>query len=153
MQMKRERGITLTGLIIYVVFFTAVLALVVNLSSYVYTSLGEVNTSSMSSEEFNKFNTCFVEDVKEAKAANITTDESTGNVSIVLSTGVNYNYIDSERAIYRNYEKIADSIMLFSARKTTKNKKNVIRVFIGTGKYVNGQVEFGKTINYVLKYW
>ena len=146
--MKGEKGVTLTGLVIYVLFFTSVLVMVVNLSNYVFLNLRELDSSS--SEEFNKFNTSFVKDVKSSRAATVSTDSS--KVTIIFSNGTNYNYIVSEKAIYRNYEKIADNICKFTATRTTKNGKNVIRVVIGTGKYVSSP-NFGKTINYVLKYW
>lgn len=148
--MKGEKGVTLTGLVIYVLFFTSVLVMVVNLSNYVFLNLRELDSNSMSSEEFNKFNTSFVKDVKESRAATVSTDAS--KVTIIFSNGANYNYIVSEKAIYRNYEKIANNICKFTATRTTKNGKQVVRVAIGTGKYVSSP-NFGKTINYVLKYW
>lgn len=148
--MKGEKGVTLTGLVIYVLFFTAVLVLVVNLSNYIFINLGEVNSNSMSSEEFNKFNTNFIKDVKASREATVSTNS--GNVTIIFSNGTNYNYIFNEKAIYKNYEKIADNICKFSATRTTKNSKNVIKIVIGTGKYLS-KPNYGKTINYVLKYW
>ena len=60
MNKKNEKGITLIGLILYVLVFTSVLALLVNLTNYIYGNLNKVNNESISSEEFNKFNVNFV---------------------------------------------------------------------------------------------
>lgn len=160
--MKCEKGITLAALIIYVIMFSLILGVLVSLSSYIYGRMQYVSSDSYSSEEFNKFNISFIKDIKQSTDARIETPEydSTGksDVTIILSNGVNYNYISNEHAIYRNKVKIAEKISVFSAEKmeVTKNvKKNVIRIMIGTGRDNAGKndVNFGKTIKYVLKYW
>ena len=71
--------------------------------------------------------------------------------SVVVIPGVlNFTYVQSEKSIYRDKVKIAEKITDFSAQKDTINKKDVIKITIGTGKE---EADFGKTINYVLKYW
>ncbi len=150
MNLKKEEGITLTGLVLYVLIFTAILALLVTLTNYIFGNLNNVNNESISSEEFNKFNSNFVKDVKES--SNVVITSSSGDYTIVLSNGANYNYVSSEKAIYKNYNKIADNICSFTAEKAVKNNKIVAKVTIATGKNASSAV-FGKTINYVLKYW
>lgn len=150
--MSNEKGITLSSLVIYIIVFTLVLGLLVTMTSYIYSNLGRVNSDSYSSEEFNKFNINFVKDVKSSEDARVVTS-SGGNVQIVLSNNVNYNYIASEKAIYRDNVKIAEKIGVFEANRmvVTKNiSKKVIQVKIGTG---GNSTDFGKTIKYVLKYW
>lgn len=150
MKAKKERGVTLTGLVLYVMIFTMILALLVTLSNYIFGNLNKVNNESISSEDFNKFNANFVKDVKESN--NVVITSSSGNYTIVLSNGANYNYIKSENAIYKDYNKIAENICTFTAEKATKNNKIVAKVTIATGKDESNKV-YGKTINYVLKYW
>ena len=160
--MKCEKGITLAALIIYVIMFSLILGVLVSMSSYIYNRMEYVNSDSYSSEEFNKFNINFIKDVKQSTDARIEPSEydATGksDVTIILSNGVNYNYINNDHSIYRNKVKIAEKISVFSAEKmvVTKNvNKNVIKVMIGTGRDDAGinDVNFGKTIKYVLKYW
>ena len=150
MNKKNEKGITLIGLILYVLVFTSVLALLVNLTNYIYGNLNKVNNESISSEEFNKFNVNFVKDIKNSESVVI--NSSNGNYTIVLSNGANYNYVKNEKTIYRNYRKIAKNICVFKIENATINEKAVAKVTIGTGKNANNPV-YGKTINYVLKYW
>ena len=99
-------------------------------------------------EEFNKFNLNFIKDVKSNTDANVSSNGDM--VKIILENGVNYTYVLNEKAIYRDKTKIAEKINVFSAQKTTINGKTVLKIRIGTGKE---NTDFGKTINYVLKYW
>lgn len=146
--MKNNKGITLISLIVYILVFTLIIGLLSGMSSYIYGGLDVVNSGSYSSEEFNKFNLNFIKEVKNNTDANISTDN--GNTRIIFENGVNFNYIQSEKAIYRDKVKIAEKILVFTAEKEKINKKNVIKITIGTGK---DETNFGKTINYVLKYW
>ena len=79
-------------------------------------------------------------------------NSSNGNYTIVLSNGANYSYIKDEQAIYKNYQKISKNICSFTAEKQVINNKTVAKVTIGTGNNPDKPV-YGKTINYVLKYW
>ena len=150
--MKSEKGITLAALVIYVIIFSITIALLASLSNYVLGNLSNINSEQVSSEEFNKFNTYFVSDVKQSKMVNIS--EQSGNVVIKLESGSIYTYKKSEKAIYKNKEKIARNIVGFTAKSSvdTTYNKNVIEVAIKTGKNESKPV-FEKTIKYVLKYW
>ena len=146
--MKNNRGITLLSLIVYVSIMMIAIGILASLTEFIYGNLGQVDTESYSSEEFNKFNLNFIKDVKQSSDATI--NVSGDNIQIILSNNTNYNYISSEHSIYRDKVKIAENINEFSAEKMLNNNKNVIKVRIGTGK---NNTNFGKTINYVLKYW
>ena len=149
--MKNERGITLTALIIYVITFSATLVLLASLSSYIYGNMNTINADKISSEEFNKFNVFFVKDVKESKKG-VVNLQTVGDIVITLENGNNYTYKNSEKAIYRNKEKIARNIITFNAESKTENNKSIIEITVSTGKNVENPT-FSKTIKYVLKYW
>ena len=150
--MKIEKGITIVALSINVIMFTAIIVLLANLTNYVYPNLININSDSISSEEFVKFNTKFVSDIKESSNALVTTTTDPTGYKIILSNGIRYTYVEAEKAIYRDDKKIAINISSFSAEKTTENNKDIVKIRIGTGKDKNN-VDFGKTIKYVLKYW
>ena len=151
--MKKESGITLVALIVYLMIVSAILAALINLSSHVYKNIGKLGSENLSAEEFNKFNVNFVKSVKANKKATVTNNNQ--NVTIVFDDGTTYNYINGENSIYKNKIKIAKNINYFTADVQNINNKNVIQVQIGTGKKDTavGNNDFGKTINYVLKYW
>ena len=151
--MKKESGITLVTLIVYLMIVSAILAALTNLSSHVYKNIGKLGSENLSAEEFNKFNVNFIKSVKSNKKATVTNNNQ--NVTIVFDDGTTYNYINGEYSIYKNKIKIAKNINYFTADVQNINNKNVIQVQIGTGKKDTavGNNDFGKTINYVLKYW
>ena len=151
--MKKESGITLVTLIVYLMIVSAILAALTNLSSHVYKNIGKLGSENLSAEEFNKFNGNFIKSVKSIKQSTVTNNNQ--NVTIVFDDGTTYNYINGENSIYKNKIKIAKNINYFTADVQNINNKNVIQVQIGTGKKDTavGNNDFGKTINYVLKYW
>lgn len=148
--MKKQRGMTLTALAIYIVIFIAVVGLLMSLSTYITSNLQDVNKTLISSEDFNKFNVEFVNDVKQNKNAII--EETPNKVQIIFGNEINYNYIKNENAIYKNHIKVANNVAVFEAKKDIINNKTVIRITIGVGKSADN-ISFGKTINYVLNYW
>jgi len=147
--MKKENGITLVTLIVYLMIVSAILAALTNLSSHIYKNINKLGIENLSAEEFNKFNVNFVKSVKANKNATVTNNNQ--NVTIEFDDGTTYNYINGENSIYKNKIKIAKNINYFKADVQNINNKNVIQVQIGTGK--KDTAVFGKTINYVLKYW
>lgn len=158
--MKKERGITLVSLLIYVMAFSMILILLGVLTNYLYPKLSGVNSNGASAEEFNKFNTYFVTDIKQSKIAKV--NKSGDNVEILLSNGANYNFIKEniegkkENAIYRNNIKISKNVTAFTAElieNVGKDNKTVIKINVGTGKDEENNPVFEKTINYVLRYW
>lgn len=148
--MKSEKGITLTSLVIYIIIFSAVLALVGSLTNFINGNIKNLNADSISSEEFNKFNTYFVKDIKESKK--VVAEEATDKTEITFDNGSKYTYVKSENAIYKEAVKIARNIIKFNATVKEENNKKLIDIEISTGTNVN-KPNFEKNIKYVLKYW
>lgn len=153
--MKKENGITLASLAIYVILFIATLAMLAMLSNYIFSKLKDVNNNSISPEEFNKFNAYFVQDVKQSKEASISYDSQTKKTEIILSNGNSYIYSQNEKSIYRNKVKLAKKIVEFTPEIQNIESggiiKKVISIKISTGDESNPN--FTKQIQYVLKYW
>lgn len=149
--MKKEKGITLVALTVYVVTFIGLMGLLAVITTDFNSGIGKVQHSMTSPEEYNKFNVEFIYDVKQSYYTNI--EQAGEDVTIVLDNGANYRYIKNENAIYKNQVKIAKNIVSFNAiNEKSTNGKNVIRVRITTGKNEQNIV-FDKTISYVLRYW
>ena len=97
--MKSEKGITLTILVIYVVFFSIIMSLLAALSNYIYKNIGYVNDNSIDISEFNKFNMYFIEDIKTNKQAEIketVNEEGKEILQITFEDGDTYRYVISE---------------------------------------------------------
>lgn len=154
--MKQEKGVTLIILVIYVILFSVVMGLLATLSNYIYNNLHYVNDASVDVSEFNKFNMYFVEDVKSNKQVEVKdTINNQGKkvLQIVFEDGDIYNYIEEEKSIYKNKQKIAKDIQSFTAQsfKTQDEKKIYISVNIKIG--AKEETNYSKDLNYVLKYW
>lgn len=154
--MNSEKGVTLTILVIYVIFFSIIISLLATLSNYIYKNIGYVNEKNIDISEFNKFNMYFIEDVKNNKQAEIkeiTNDKGELILQITFEDGDSYKYIQGEKAIYKNKQKIAKNIQIFEAeqfKNNTSNKKYIeVNIEIGS----NDEANYKKRINYVLKYW
>ena len=144
--MKSEKGVTLTALVIYVVVATVVIGALAIISSYFYSNMGYVKDQTEYVSEYNKFNMFFIQDVKTNQKADVVTD------TITFGDGTEYQY--KEGKIYRNNEEIATNIKnaMFSldtyvVKNTTKS---VITVSLDIGEK---DKSYKKAIEYVLKYW
>ena len=158
-RLRSEKGITLSMLLVYVMLLTIVIGLLAAFTSYMYPRLSYINSSSISYEEFNKFNVNFIADCKECRYVDMSSGGSGDMLIRLYDTNKEYYYYynSSERAIYRNNVKIAKNICRFYAREdayiyTEDKSKTYIEVSVATGRD-QGQIEYEKTIQYVLRYW
>ena len=152
--MKAERGVTLIILSIYVIIFSIIIALLANLSNFIYGNLGGISDSNIDLTEFNKFNMYFVEDVKsnnQALVQNLADDNNREYVQIAFADGDVYTYTIGDDSIYKNNQKIASDVLDFKAEGFKKDEKMYIEIQIEIG--TDDETNYRKTIDYVLKYW
>ena len=146
--MKSENGITLMALIIYIVLTLLVVTMLATISTMFLNNTEFLEESSKYTNEFNKFNMYFIEDVKNNKK---TYSLSENGKKLVFVDGTTYIYQDN--AIYRDKVKICDNITncVFTKREdnTTGTKKEIINVQME----IAGQETFSSNNDYVLKYW
>lgn len=154
--MKKENGITLISLILYVILLTIIVGGVANITSSFYANLNEYDKESEHATAYSKVNMYILKDVKR-DGATITHVSSN---SIELNYGsTEYNpelvtvlYTIENKSLYR-------SIL-------TEGKKNKVRICDGidkyeisqdmTGKYKKFKItlvmgEYKKTTTYVLE--
>ena len=151
--MKSEKGITLIVLSIYIIVFSIIIVLLANLSSYIYSNIENINDSSVDISEINKFNMYFISDIKTNNQADVKTlsDNNQNTIQIIFQDGDVYSYVEDEKSIYKNEQKIARNIEAFNAEGYKKNNKTYIQVSIEIG--TKDEANYIKTTNYVLKYW
>ena len=151
--MKSEKGITLIVLSIYIIVFSIIIVLLANLSSYIYSNIENINDSSVDISEINKFNMYFISDIKTNNQADVKTlsDNNQNTIQKIFEDGDVYSYVEDEKSIYKNEQKIARNIEALNAEGYKKNNKTYIQVSIEIG--TKDEANYTKTTNYVLKYW
>ena len=144
--MKSEKGITLTSLVIYICVATIVISSVALISSYFFSNVTSIKSQSTYAVEYNKFNMFFIQDVKHNSTATIE------NNVIKFEDGTIYEY--KSNSIYRNDKEIATNVKsaTFNLKtyKVENTTKNLILVNLNIGE---GEKEYQKEIEYVLRYW
>ncbi len=143
--MKKQNGITLVSLIIYVVVMTIVLGVMSQIINNFYSNTSAVQGNVQEIVEFNKFNSYFL---KEVKARNNKVDkvknEPTNNY-ILFSSGNSFSL--SNNAIYYNNIKICDgvqSMQIELGKNGDEIDKTIIYVTLNFGN-------FNKSINYKIE--
>lgn len=144
--MKSDKGVTLISLVIYIAVFTIVVSTMALLSSYFYNNMHLIKDDASYVVEYNKFNMFFIQDVKHNSTATIE------NNVIKFEDGTIYEY--KSNSIYRNDKEIATNVKsaTFNLKtyKVENTTKNLILVNLNIGE---GEKEYQKEIEYVLRYW
>ena len=145
--MKAEKGITLTALIIYIIIATILIASIALLSSYFYSNMNIIKQQNQYAIEFNKFSMFFIEDVKNNKTAEVTTNK------VTFADGTVYEYKPAEKAVYRNDTKITEKLDSFSFNSSKYVVSNTTKQIINVKMTINGEQNSSTGIEYILKYW
>ena len=125
--MKKNRGITLISLIIYIILSIMVLGMLTVLSTHFKDNIGNLDISTVHDTEFDKLN---LQLLKETKTENNYIDqEQTTTMKLVFTNGNTYTY--ESDAIYLNDNiKIAENIEAFSFEISNENNKQKIKVTV-----------------------
>ena len=144
--MKSDKGVTLIALVIYIAVFSVVVSSMALLSSYFYNNMHLIKDDANYVVEYNKFNMFFIQDVKHNSTATIE------NNIIKFEDGTIYEY--KSNSIYRNDKEIATNVKSatfnLESYEVESTTKNLIVVNLNIGE---GEKEYQKEIEYVLKYW
>ena len=135
--MKKESGITLLTLIVYVIVLTFIVATVSTINMTFYSNLEKFDGDAESTVGYSKFNMYFLKDIKKENVKVLGKDET----YIILScNGEQIEYSVQNKALYKNKIKICSNIE-DSSFDVNGNK---ITVFLKIG-------EFEKTTTYAIE--
>lgn len=147
MNIKNQKGITLTALIIYVTAMLMVVGILASISSFFYGNLGILKKSANYAAQFDLFNSYMIGDVKNNK------DVKVDGYTVIFEDGTTYAYEGD--ALYRGQEKVATNVTDFEVSKKTITinnvDKNILRIKLTLGN--SSKTLFNKNIDYTLKYW
>lgn len=104
--MKKEKGVTMVSLVIYIAVMTIVIALMSEIITNFYKNTDTMQGSLQDIIEFNKFNTYFIKEIKltDNKVDHISTDDS----YILFLSGNAFSIKDG--IIYYNSIKICENV-------------------------------------------
>lgn len=142
--MKSEKGITLTSVIIYVLVLVIVVGIISVLTSFFYGNIDQMDKTSQSSSEFNKFNMYFLKDVKEQGNKVVSYSDVEGGKYIAFQNNHIYSY--QNNAIYFDKVKICEEVTDFSVSLEQGEGKQLITIYLTIGK----ENPFSKTSQYTL---
>ena len=100
--MKSEKGMTLTSLIIYIIIMLFVIGVISMISTFFYNNIDEVGKNVNPSQEFTRFSSFFLKDMKKTDR-NILECSEEGSY-VIFSDGTQYTF--KNNAIYRGKVKI-----------------------------------------------
>lgn len=147
--MKSNKGITLINLIIYIAVLVLVLGILSSVSSMFFTNVDYIKETSEYVAEYNKFNACFIEDVKNNKNV-----YQVSKNQVIFEDGTTYSYVgEGEYAIYRNKVKICENIMYCRFSDSKKYVNNTEKHIIHVKMYLKSSKVFETENDYVLRYW
>ncbi len=149
--MKSERGVTLVSLIVYVIAMLITITIITVVTSYFYnndidvtaqkyTYYGEfTNIEGYFSEEANFTNNKIIE------YKNINTSDNTSTQAyLALSSGNQYTYVKTNKALYKNNVKIASGIENCIFGEEIKNGNSLLTISVA----IQGK---DRQMQYVLK--
>lgn len=141
--MKKENGITLMSLIIYVAIMIVILGVMGIVITNFYNNTNSLQGNVAQILEFNKFNNYFL---KEVKTTNNKVDNITENY-ILFTSGNSFSI--SESSIYYNNIKICDGVqeIKFTLVKDEEDAENEYSIINASLTFEN----FNKSINYKLE--
>ncbi len=135
--MKKEKGVTLVSLIIYVLVMVVIIAVMSQIISRFYDNTKELNSDTESVLEFNKFNSYFLREIKQEGNEL----DSIVNGNILFTSGNTFSKQGSY--IYYNNIPICSKVTSFTA--TVDEEDDTI---------INIRIEFenySKDINYKIE--
>lgn len=157
--MKKEQGITLITLIIYVLLMTFILAGISSITASFYSNMNDFDKESESAVAYSKFNMYFLTDIKrknariESSAKNhviIAYDENgegidSGDITVDGTNTKRVEYSMQNKALYRNKVKICDNVQ--DAAFTADHEENTIGFEIIIGEYHRSTVYKLENVN------
>lgn len=130
MNIKSEKGITLTSLIIYVIAMLITVTIITVVTGYFKKNVNPDPETYTFMGEFTKFQSYFSEEVNrdKNKILEIYNGEGTEQSYVAFSSGNQYTFVPNNHAVYQNNVKIASGVQTCKFKETNENGKSAIIV-------------------------
>lgn len=142
--MRRDKGITLTSLIIYIIVLVIVVGIIASISTFFYQNVETITEDSNNNEEFIKFNSYFTQEVNETNNKPVEVGKNGDQNYLLLTNGNQYTFTNG--SVYLNKIRICQNIKQCTFELDNSMEKVTVN-FIANNN-------FKKTITYTFnKYW
>lgn len=139
--MKNQNGITMSGLVVYIVVTFIVIAILTTLTVNYRSTIKNMDEDSKYASDYSKFNLYFLEETTK-KGNNI--EEIEDNNKIKFESGIEFNYSSESKVIFLNEDreegepkrtiKLIENVEKCSFNEKKDNGKKIIVVTIQIGK-------------------
>lgn len=132
MNIKSEKGVTLTSLIIYVIAMLITVTIITVVTAYFKKNVDTTPESYTFYSEFTKFESYFSEEVNRDKNSiiEIVNGQGQEQTYVAFSSGSQFTFVPENNAIYLNNMKIASGVQSCKFTQGVKNGKQAITVSI-----------------------
>lgn len=134
--MKKQNGVTLVSLILYIAIMIIVLGMMTTITTSFYKNTTNLEWDVQQIVEFNKFNIYFL---KEIKTNNNAVDKYESNNYILFKTGNSFSIANN--AIYYNSIKICNDVKSMEITLVNPTVINVKLEFENYSKSMNYKIE------------
>lgn len=126
--MKKNNGITLTSLIIYVTGMLLVVTTIATLTSFFYKNI-DIKAINNDTTQYTKFSSIFGEEINRNNNSIIDCKSLSDGISyIVFSSGSQYTFNENSKSIYKDNVKICDNVELCDFSYTYQDSKYKIKI-------------------------
>lgn len=126
--MKKNNGITLTSLIIYVTGMLLVVTTIATLTSFFYKNI-DIKAINNDTTQYTKFSSIFGEEINRNNNSIIDCKSLSDGISyIVFSSGIQYTFNENSKSIYKDNVKICDNVELCDFSYTYQDSKYKIKI-------------------------
>ena len=126
--MKKNNGITLTSLIIYVTGMLLVVTTIATLTSFFYKNI-DIKAINNDTTQYTKFSSIFGEEINRSNNSIIDCKSLSDGISyIVFSSGNQYTFNENSKYIYKENVKICDNVELCDFSYTYQDSKYKIKI-------------------------
>ena len=126
--MKKNNGITLTSLIIYVTGMLLVVTTIATLTSFFYKNI-DIKAINNDTTQYTKFSSILGEEINRSNNSIIECKSLSDGISyIVFSSGSQYTFNENSKSIYKDNVKICDNVELCDFSYTYQDSKYKIKI-------------------------
>lgn len=167
--MKKQNGVTLISLTIYVISLTIIIAMLSSISTFFYKNINDTQEDITPLTEFTSFNTYFSEDANASNVIYLTIGENTENgqnqyryIALVdkdSSEIIKYIYVKDDKVIYRVTGNEENKAIIAIARNVTNcefeklsgqqnnNSKTRVKIIIKIGENTTKEYTYSLSNN------